>query len=147
MANYSSPEDVTRRTGIGPDDLGFDDEDESGALEALDAFLVQLLEEVSDLMDRKLRKSYLTETTVPPGLNGIAADAAANAVREMVATRQTPVVRIDDFAVRVIQSNVLTRDILERLKLYAKGRGVVSVDVGQADLSELPLTFGVDDLV
>lgn len=128
-AYYSTPEAVKTRTGIKPDDLGLDTNAE------LDTFLVELLGEVSELMDRLMRKSYLAETTIPAGLNGIAADTASDSIREMIATRQTPVVRVDDFAVRVIHSRVLGPDIRERLKLYSAGGGVVSVDVGQADLS------------
>lgn len=75
---------------------------------------------------------------IPPGLNGIAADVVADWVRTMVMTRQTPVVRIDDFAVKTVSSRTLTDDIKNRLKLYAKGRGAVSVDVGEDQLAPLP---------
>jgi len=86
-----------------------------------------------------MRKSYLAEDPIPAGLHGIASDAASNAVREMVATRQTPVVRIDDFAIRVIQSNVLSPDIRERLKFYATGGGVASLDLSQDVYSDVNL--------
>ena len=139
---YSNVDSLIIRTGIQPADIGFIP-DPGGTGDAFGDFLIALLEEVTDLMDRVMRKSYLAVVPIPAGLNGIAADAASNALREMVATRQTPVVRIDDFAIRVIQSNILTPDIRERLKLYAEGGGVVSVDLQQdvfateADLLEL----------
>lgn len=129
---YGTAAAVLTRTGIQPSDLGLDDDD------ALTTFLEGLLTEVTDLMDRLMRKSYLTDTTIPAGLNGIAADTASDSVREMVATRQTPVVRIDDFAVRVIQSRVLGPDVKERLKLYARGGGVISVELGEDQLAPLP---------
>jgi hypothetical protein len=133
---YGSAEAVITRTGVKPEDLGFDGL-ETGRLED---FLEELLTEMSDLMDRSMRKSYLAET-IPAGLNGLAADIAADAVREMVATRQTPVVRIDDFAVRVIRTNVFSPDAEKRMKLYAAGRGVVSVDLGEDQLAPLPDTM------
>lgn len=153
---YSSIDAVITRTGVSAEDLGFEfvefeesgsGEEESGEppYDAFGAFIEALLTEVTDLMDRHMRKSYLSET-IPAGLNGIAADAAADSLREMVATRQTPVVRVDDFAVRVIQSRVLSNDIRDRLELYGKGRGAVSVDLDQDSLGGIPTTFNAYDL-
>jgi hypothetical protein len=129
---YSTAASVKTRTGAKPEDLGLEDD------AALDAFVEEVLGEVTDLLDRAMRKSYLEADPIPAGLNGIAADAASNALREMVATRQTPVVRIDDFVVRVIQSNIMTPDIVKRLKLYAAGGGVASIEMEQDWLAPLP---------
>lgn len=128
------------RTGITPADLGLDNDP------ALDAFIESVLDEVTELVDRRMRKSYLTEATVPAGLDGIVNDAASDSLRVMVATRQTPVVRIDDFAIRAVQTQVFSRDIIERLKVYAKGSGVGSYDIVQSDLADLPTSFTLADL-
>lgn len=127
---YSSVEAVRGRTGVIPDDLGYDTDDE------LASFLAGFLAEISELMDRKMRRSYLTETSIPRGLDGIAADIAAESIRQMVATRQTPVVRIDEFAVRTIPTRVFTPDIVERLRLYSgsSGSGVGEMAVGLPDV-------------
>lgn len=125
---YSTAPDVIARTGVTPEDLGL------AAAADLTTFLNGLLLEVTDIMDREMRISYLTAATIPAGLSGIAADAAADSLRTMVATRQTPVVRIDDFAVRVIQTRVLSPDLKERLKLYSVGKGVGSVNM-DSDIS------------
>lgn len=143
MANYSTPAQVRVRTGIRPEDLGL-------ATEAdLDAFLVELLEQVSDLANRWMRRDWLAElaagtvTEIPAGLHAVVADMAATAVREMVVTRQTPVVRIDDFAVRTLPSRLLTGDVLERLRLYAAGGGASSIDLGLPDVAGLDLASEV----
>jgi hypothetical protein len=133
---YGSAAAVITRTGVKPEDLGLDDDN------ALETFVDEVLAEVSELFDRSMRTSYL-EGDVPAGLNGVANDAASNSVREMVVTRQTPVVRIDDFAVRTIQSRVLTPDILKRLKLYSAGQGVGTYDIAQSDLAALPDFNGI----
>jgi len=142
VANYATPADVRNRTGIRPGDLGF------GTDAELEAFLTGLLEQLSDLMNRWMRRDWLDElargliTAIPAGLHAIAADMAAQAVREMVATRQTPVVRIDDFAVRPITGQLLTPDIRERLRLYAAGRGASSQELALPDLAGA--TWAVD---
>jgi hypothetical protein len=143
MAYYGSPDAVRTRTGVRAGDLGLAGEAE------LDTFLVQLLEEVSDVMNRLMRRDWLAELTagtitqIPAGLHAIAADAAAAALREMVATRQTPVVRIDDFAVRTIAPQLLAPDLRRRLRLYAAGGGAASAELGLPDLAGS--TWGVPD--
>jgi hypothetical protein len=127
---YGTPAAVRLRTGIGPEDLGLATDGE------LDAALEQLLAEVTDLLDRRMGRSYLGGQ-VPPGLAALAADVAADAIRQMIATRQAPVVRIDEFAARVITSRLLTPDVLERLRIYAAGGGARSVSLGLPDVAGL----------
>jgi len=133
-AFYSNVSAVIRRSGIKPGDLGWDPED-SGADEDLEQFLEEMLTEISDLMNRKLRRDYLalfdagTITEIPGGLNGIAADIAADSLRTMIATRQTPIVRVDEFAVATLRARTFSPDVLDRLKLYGKG-AARSVSIG-----------------
>jgi hypothetical protein len=136
---YSTAAAVRTATGIGPDDLALDSD------AALDAFIESLLLEATDLMDKVMHQSYLA-TTIPAGLNGIARDVCADALRVMVQTRQTPVVRIDDFAVRTVSSVTLSKDAKERLQLYALGSGATSVEVSDDFLAPLQDTFTAADL-
>ena len=123
---YSSVAAVRARTGIGPVELGF------GTDEELAVFLEDTLREVSDLMDRKMHRSWLAEDPIPAGLAGIAADIASESIRQMVVTRQTPIVRIDDFAVRTISAQMLSGDVQRRLRLY--GLGATTISVSTSDL-------------
>lgn len=119
---YSSAKAVRDRTGVQPADLGQYDDDE------LDTFIEGLLTETSDLMNRTMGRDYLADDDIPAGLHGIAADITAESIRTMVATRQTPVVRIDDFAVRTVRSTVLSPDIRARLRLYgSRGLGAITL--------------------
>jgi hypothetical protein len=115
---YSTPADVITRTGAKPDDMGLDDDEE------LETFIEGLLVEASDIVTRKLGRDYLALldrgviTEIPAGLNGIVADVVADSMRTMLATRQSAVVRIDDFAVATLRSRMLSPDVLDRLRLY-----------------------------
>lgn len=135
---YGTAASVVTRTGIGPTDLGLESDEE------LTEFLEGLLGEMTDVVDRQLRKSYLAD--VPAGLNGIVSDIVADAVRVMVVSRQTPVVRIDDFAVRTLTTASLSPDILRRLRPYSAGSGVASYDIVQEDIAGIPTTFTLADL-
>lgn len=125
---YSSAQAVIDRTGIQPADLGKADP------EALEGFLEDLLEEASDIANRVMGHDYLedlddgTISSIPKGLAGIVADVVADHVGQMVVRRQTPVVRIDDYAVRSIESRMLSPDVRRRLRLYgSKGLGSISL--------------------
>jgi hypothetical protein len=150
VGHYSTPEAVKTRTGIQAADLGL--EEDGGGETPLDNFLGLLLEEISDLMSRTMRKDWIALADageveeVPAGLNGIAADIAADSVRAMVVGRQTPVVRIDDFAVRTVTSATLSRDVLKRLKLYSANGGVGSYTLAATDLAELATDLTAADL-
>lgn len=121
---YSTADAVKIRTGV--DYQVFSLEDDSALVVELEALLLGL----TDIVDRRIRTSYLEEDVIPPGLNDIVADLAAEKVREWVVTRQTPIVRIDDFNVRVANADSLfTPDIEERLALYASGGGMRSIQL------------------
>lgn len=133
---YGTADAVKRRTGVQPDDLGLDDD------ASLVTFIEELLAEATDLMNRSIRRAtnYNDEDSIPAGLNGVANDIVTSSLREMVSTRQTPVVRIDDFAVRTVSARVFTPDIQKRLRLYG-ARGVSSIDVTPGDMT------GVSDVI
>lgn len=135
-AFYGTAEDLRLRTGVRAEDLGIADDP------TLETFLENLLTEVSDLVNRRIGRDYLAEfdagtiSAIPPGLTGIVVDVAADSLRTMIATRQTPVVRIDDFAVRVIRSTTFSPDVRDRLRLYGN-RGIGAVTLTSIDADEV----------
>lgn len=138
MAHYGTAAAVKTRTGVGPDDLGLDDD------AALTAFLDELLDEATDLMNRRMRKDWTTGS-VPKGLDGIANDVVADSVKAMVQTRQTPVVRVDDFAVSTVASRIFTPDVEKRLRLYASS-GLSTLSVTPGDLTGITLAVTANQL-
>jgi hypothetical protein len=127
---YGTAEAVKRRTGVHAEDLAFEDD------ASLDSFIEELLAEATDLMNRRIRRdtAWNDEDDVPAGLHGIANDIVAGSLREMIVTRQTPLQRIDDFAVRTITARVFSPDIEKRLRLYG-AKGVGEIDVTPGDIS------------
>lgn len=138
---YGSAASVKIRSGVKFDDLGLDAEED------LTTFLEGLLDETTDLMDRILGTSLLADP--PAGLDAIANDIAADSLRTMLMTRQAPIVRIDDFAIRTLTTRVLSDDVKERLALYATGSGGVAASHELA-LGDLAVTnhwhFTLEDL-
>lgn len=135
---YGTAAAVKTRTGTRPDDLGLNDDTE------LVALIEELLTEATDIMNRVMRRAtdWNAEDDIPAGLNGIANDIVTSSLREMVQTRQTPIVRVDDFAVRTISARVLSKDVKDRLRLYSsKAIGTITVSPGDvADAVSTSLT-------
>jgi len=89
---YSSPADVIAYTGVRPEDLGIEATEEDTADELLTALLTEWLEEAADLIDRDRRQSWLTELTIPAGINNIAKRLVANMIAQAVVRRDTPII-------------------------------------------------------
>lgn len=131
---YSTPEDVIAFTGARPEDFSL-----VSAGELLDLIRSWLIE-VKDLIDQDRNRDYHAEvaegtrTEVPPGIHNIAKRMAANMVALAMLRRETPVVKIDDFSIRMVEDQMLTRAIRQDLARYpAKPRFRMSVVIPQTE--------------
>ena len=109
---YSNSDEVIAYTGIRPADLGLEDD------EALAARLVAWLVQAKDLIDRDRNRDYHVETAIPSGIHNIALRLVANMLAQARIRRDTPIVRVDDFAIRMVDDTVFTRAIQTDLRRY-----------------------------
>lgn len=117
---YSTAQDVIDFTGILPGDLNL--VDISGgdtASEQLVTIIEGWLEEVKDLIDRDRNRDYAAESPdIPPGIHFIAKRIAANMVAQAVLRRDSPIIRINDYAVKMVSDEVFTPAIRRDLAVY-----------------------------
>lgn len=119
MSYYSDPEAVRIATGVQPEDLGLDDTDE------LDTLLESWLTEVKDIIDRDRRQDFSDTDVwaeVPALVTSVARRMAGNAIAIAIVRRETPIIRIDDFSVKLVEDRLLTEDIRRDLALIPRGR-------------------------
>ena len=127
MEYYSTPEDVIQYTGIQPGDLNLEDDDPEGedpktAADKRTALLEKWLKQITSLIHGHQKMNYLELVDneeleeVPAGIHNIAMRMAANMVGQAVLRRETPIVKIDDFAVKMVSDAVMTKDIRTDLK-------------------------------
>ena len=118
MEHYSSPADVIRFTGTRPEDFGL------AAVSELEALILPWLVQAKDLIDTDRNRDYHAEVTagrrdnVPPGIHNIAMRIVANMLALAVLRRETPVVKVGDFAIQVAEDQVFTASIRKDLRLY-----------------------------
>ena len=116
---YSSAQDVIDFTGIRPTDLNLVDiTNGDTAAEQLIAIVEGWLVEIKDLIDMDRNRDYASETEIPAGIHAIAKRMAANMVAQAVIRRDTPIIRIGDYAVKMVDDTILTKSIREDLSLY-----------------------------
>jgi hypothetical protein len=123
MLHYSTPEDVIRFTGSRPQDFGFTTPAQ------LEDLVRAWLVEAKDLIDQDRNRDYHQEVVqgvralIPPGIHNIAKRIVANMLALAVLRRETPVVKIDDFTIRMVEDQIFTRAIKQDLAKYPRKPG------------------------
>lgn len=131
---YGDLEELKTVTGIRPEDLYFKDE-EGGktAEEKLDELLESWLVQIKDMIDQDRKRDYLKEyengerEQIPPGIHFIALRIAANMIAQAMVRRDTPVLKVGEYAVKMAEENIFTNAIKKDLaKFPAKPRIKIS---------------------
>lgn len=117
MANYYGDIDtIIHWTGIQPGDLGFtDDEGGDSADDKLEKFIEGRLIEIKNIIDMDRNRDYLEEGDVPPGINNIAMRICSNLLAHAILRRTTPIVRVEDYTVDLVEEKFLTPSIKKDL--------------------------------
>lgn len=121
---YGSITNVINYTSITPRDLDFD-EDDAGhkkIKELIETWLVA----AKDFIDTNRNRDYHEEVRkgdrdeVPAGIENIAERIVANMVAQAKLRRNTSIVNMDDYEVKIINDAVITPAIRKDLKEYPK---------------------------
>jgi hypothetical protein len=121
MPVYSSIKEIIDYTGIEPEQIGKE------TAEELEEVLLGWLVQAKDLIDADRNRNFHKEVQqgvlddVPPGINNIAMRMASNMVAIAIFRRDTGVVRLNEFEVKMVKDSVFTSDIEKDLSRYAKG--------------------------
>lgn len=132
---YITAADVRTATGVQFDDLGFPTDTE------LDDWLDARIAEIANQIDVYCNVTFGTPGPPPLGINAVALLWARNLVAIALASRQSPLVRVDDWHVQIADPKVFTEDLMEQLDHYRAGlrigmRRVRSVAEQAADEAE-----------
>jgi len=122
---YSNVSEVKAYTGIEPKDLGLADDDQAG----LDAIIKKALIEIKDIIDTYCRRDFSGEHKVPGGIHKIAKEMASDGISLAMMRRDSPIVRVDDFTIKQVQAEILTRPVKEVLAIYRKKPSIKMVVV------------------
>ncbi len=116
---YSTAEAAIKSTGTRKEDFGFTTDQQ------LTDWIEARLVEIKDMIDRDRNRDYHAEAAaggqpVPPGIHGIALRMMSNHIGHAILRRTTPIIRVDDFSIKMIEDQVFTTAIKKDLKRYPK---------------------------
>jgi len=121
LEHYGTVESVLLYTGVKPADFGLTSTTGGDTAEQkLISLITGWLKEATDIIDRIIGGSYLDSDNVPPGLHNIAVRIVANMCAQAILRRETPVIRIGEFAVRMTDDTIVTPSIKRDLSRYTK---------------------------
>jgi hypothetical protein len=120
---YSSPEEVVHRTGVKYEDLGADNEDDM--LNLITSWLVDATDYIN-----KFTGQVWTSVTVPQAVESACAGMVSTQVVICQQRRKSPLIKISDFNIKMIEDDVVTDDVIKVLKKYVDSTSFVGVSLG-----------------
>ncbi|KKN20731.1 hypothetical protein LCGC14_0932510 [marine sediment metagenome] len=111
---YGSVANVVTMTGLRPSDLKFE------TTEELNAWLAGRLTEIAILIDKDRNRSDWDEQGWLPAIDMIADRWCAEFVRFIMATRDAPIVKVDDLTVEVPSDSVPGKGVLRDLRRFPR---------------------------
>ncbi len=107
---YGSVANVRTITSIRPSDVGFDTDDE------LNVWLTEKMDEIAQSIERDRNRTDFAVNNWDLIIDGIADRWGAAFVRFVMANRDSPIVRVDEFNVEMLEENVPGEAIWEELR-------------------------------
>ena len=130
---YSSVSSVLYRTGVNYKDLGCDNTND------LQLLIEDWLIEAKSFIDYYTHQSW-TGDTVPKAVASIAARIVSGMISIAQERRKSPVVRLGDYSLRLVEDKIITDDIKSVLDLYSKsGTGTAGGYAISAGVKKLEL--------
>ena len=115
MSVYSSKEAVLEYSGVQPADLGVSEEE-------LNTLIESWLNQVKSLIDTDRNRDFNEEDEVPALVHNVAMRMAANMVGYAQLRRETRLIRVGEWDVRIVPDVVMTDDIKKDLRKIPKKR-------------------------
>lgn len=114
---YSSVDELKAYSGVLPQDFGLEDEEGGDtAEEKLDSLLEGWLLQVKNFIDQDRGRDYDADT--PPGISNISLRMAANIIAQAQMRRESPVVTVENFNIKLVYDRIFTTDIKEDLSRF-----------------------------
>lgn len=107
---YCTPEELRQFTGASPENFRLEKTDEEGLLSLLQTWINQS----KGLIDSFCHQNFDTET--PPAISNVCLRLASNMVALAVSRRDTPLIKVNDWSIKISSSNVFSEDLKADLR-------------------------------
>ena len=112
---WISVDDVINFHGLKPKHLNLDKDD----TEKLESIVSDWILQSQDLINMYTNRDY-TDETVRPAIQNICLRLTSNMVRLAVQNRDSPIIKVDDWTIQTVPSDIFTDDLKDDLRPYIK---------------------------
>ena len=122
---WISVDDVINFHGLKPKHLNLDKDDTS----KLETIVSGWIEQSQDLINTYTNRNY-TDTTVRPAVQNICLRLTSNMVKLAVQNRDSPIIKVNDWTITTVPSDIFTDDLKEDLKPFIKDSSTEPDSIG-----------------
>ncbi len=112
---WISVEDVIDFHGLKPQHLNLDKQDTTKLEEIVSDWIIQ----AQDLINTYTNRNY-TDETVKPSVKNVCLRLTSNMVSLSIQKRDSPIIKVNDWTISNVPSNIFTDDLKEDLKPFIK---------------------------
>ena len=125
---WISVDDVIAFHGLKPQHLNINKNDKD-ADDQLAAIVTNWIIQSQDLINMYCNRNY-TSSTVRPAVQNIALRLTSNMVRLAVQNRDSPIIKVNDWTIQSVPSDIFTDDLKEDLKPFIKDSSTEPDSIG-----------------
>lgn len=122
---WISVDDVINFHGLKPKHLNLDKDDTT----TLEEIVSGWIEQSQDLINMYTNRNY-TDTTVRPAVQNICLRLTSNMVRLAVQNRDSPIIKVNDWTIQSVPSDIFTDDLKQDLKPFVKDSSTEPNSIG-----------------
>lgn len=115
---WISVDDVINFHGLKPQHLNLERTDTAGLNTILTGWILQC----EDLINHYTNREY-TDTTVPAAVQNVCLRLTSNMVTLAIQKRDSPIIKVNDWTIQTIGSDIFTDDLKSDLSLFVKDGG------------------------
>ena len=125
---WISVDDVIAFHGLKPQHLNINKNDKD-ADDQLAAIVTNWIIQSQDLINMYCNRNY-TSSTVRPAVQNIALRLTSNMVKLAVQNRDSPIIKVNDWTITTVPSDIFTEDLKEDLKPFIKDSSTEPDSIG-----------------
>ena len=122
---WISVDDVINFHGLKPKHLNLDKDDDS----KLETIVSGWIEQSQDLINTYTNRNY-TDETVRPSVQNICLRLTSNMVKLAIQNRDSPIIKVNDWTITTVPSDIFTDDLKEDLKPFIKDSSTEPDSIG-----------------
>jgi hypothetical protein len=122
---WISVDDVINFHGLKPKHLNLDKDDNAKLNDIVSEWIIQS----EDLINRYTNRNY-TDDTVRPAIQNVCLRLTSNMVKLAIQNRDSPIIKVNDWTIQTVPTDIFTDDLKDDLKPYIKDSSTEPNSIG-----------------